>query len=105
MCAGGHRDGAAGAGLGLLPSSLLKALPGHGTSGGRVPAPAHSHGHFLFPFILQTAAQSLNYSEQAPVAARWSRGAQTQTQMAAAVSLRRRVPVPRGSGRTISAIC
>lgn len=69
---------------GLLPSSLLKALAGYRTSAGRVTATADSHRHFLFAFILQIAAQSLNYSEQTPLTAPWSRG-DTNTQMAAAV--------------------
>lgn len=59
---------------GLRPSSLPKALAGHGTSGGRVSATAHSHRHFFVSFIVQIAAQSLNYSEQTPVTAPWSRG-------------------------------
>lgn len=94
LCAGASvcrcsQDKAAGAGLGALHSSLLEALAGCGTSGGRVTATADSHRHFLFSFILQIAAQSLNYSEQTPVTAPWSRG-DTDTDGGCSI------PIPRG---------
>ena len=60
---------------------------------------------FFFPFILQTVAQSLNYSKQTPLTASGSRQ-HTDTQVVAAVSpVHGTSQFPSVFNRTISAIC
>lgn len=62
-----------------LSNSLLKAIARYRTSVERVTATADRYRHFLFSFILQTAAQSLHYWKQTPLTASWRRGARRHT--------------------------
>lgn len=57
LWAGAHRDSPAGLGWGLRPCSLLRALPGQGTSGGRVTATAHSQALSISLYLTNCSSE------------------------------------------------
>ena len=88
-----------------LSNSFLKAIAGYWTLVERVTATADSYRHFLFSFILQIAAQSLNYSKLTPLTASWSRRAHRHTDGGCSFPLRMAYPNSQVFNWTISAIC